>query len=183
MSAVPNPVATSQADKARLITMLHESGERFLGSFTDVTDDQSRIHPAEGKWSVLDTVEHLTVAETTMVKLVVETRRTKTADRPNREERFLQVVPDRGFRMEAPEGGRPTGRFANLAQARALFETARAEAIRFVEECSEDLRATEVTHPHPMAGVISTYEMLLVMALHSERHAKQIEETRATLGF
>lgn len=183
MSAVPNPVVTSPADKTKLITLLHDSGEHFLLSFADVNDEQSRRHPAEGKWSVLDTVEHLTVAETIMVKLVAETRRPKTADRPNREERFQQVVPDRGFRMESPEAGRPTGRFANLAQARQQFETARAQTIRFVEVCSEDLRATEVTHPHPLAGVISTYEMLIVMAMHAERHAKQIEEIKQSPVF
>src|SRR5579864_4214026 len=159
MSVLPNPVSTSAADKEKLVSLLRESRDRFLGSFADVNHDQSRRHPGPNQWSVLDTVEHLTAAETIMLKLVIGTRCPKTQERPNREEAFLRMVPDRSHKMQTPEPGRPIGRFASLAEARAQFEKARADAIRFVQECSEDLRATEVTHPHPAAGVISTYEM------------------------
>lgn len=168
----------SQIEKEQLLAMLRESGQRFVQSFAGVNDQQSRCCPDEGKWSVLDTVEHLTFAETMMVKLVTATRRPKTADRPNREATFLQVVPDRSFKMESPEAGRPVGRFANLREAQTEFESARNELIRFVEQCSEDLRATEVTHPHPLAGVVSTYEMIIIMAKHADRHALQVEEIR-----
>src|SRR5438445_24335 len=53
--------------------------------------------------------------------------------------------------------------------------------MQFVERCREDLRATEVTHPHPAAGVVSSYEMLIIMAKHAERHMLQIEEIKNTL--
>ncbi len=178
-----NSIATSAADKALLITLLRESKQRFVGSFAGVTDAQSRRNPAEGCWSVLDTVEHLTVAEKGMLKLITNTRRPKSESTPNREEAFLRMIPDRSRKLETPESGRPKGRFANLNEARAHFESARDEAIRFVEHCNEDLRATEVTHPHPLAGVVTTFEMLIVMAKHAERHALQIEETRQALSL
>ena len=178
MSASPNSIPTSLADKEKLLSLLCESRQRFLLSFQGVTDQQSRLHPAEGKWSILDTVEHLTVAERILLGLVAETRRPRAATAANREEIFLRAVADRSRKSEAPEGARPKGRFANLEEARVQFEAARQDTMRFLEESDEDLRATEVTHPHPLAGVVTTYEMLIIIAKHAERHALQIEEIK-----
>jgi len=110
-------------------------------------------------------------------------RRPRAADAPNREEVFLQVIADRSRKVESPEGARPQGRFANLTDAAAQFRSSRDATIGFVEQNTDDLRATEVTHPHPMAGNVSTYEMLIIMAKHAERHALQIEEIRNSAAF
>jgi uncharacterized damage-inducible protein DinB len=173
-------IPASTADKEKLVSMLRESRERFLSSFAGINDEQSRLHPAEGRWSVLDTLEHLTVAEKTMLRLVTETRRPRSSSTPDREEIFLSAGADRNLKFEAPKGTRPKGRFASLDEARAQFEFFRQHAIRFVEQSDENLRATEVTHPHPAAGVITTYELLIIMAKHAERHSLQIEEIKSS---
>ncbi len=178
MSILPNTVATSKADKETLLALLRESQHRFLKSFAGVTDEQSRRRPAAGSWSVIDTVEHLTIAEKMMLGLVTGPRRPRAADAPNREEAFLERMGSRAQKVESPEGGWPTGRFTNLAEAADHFRTARENAMCFVEQSAEDLRATEVTHPHPLVGNVSTYEMLIIMAKHAERHALQIEEIK-----
>jgi uncharacterized damage-inducible protein DinB len=183
MSTSPNLAPTSATDKEKLLALLRESRKRFLGSFAGMADEQCRQCPGEGRWSILDTVEHLTVAETFMLKLVKDTRRPKARTSPNREEFFLHALTNRRRKLESPEAGRPLGRFANLDEAAKQFDSARDGAIEFVEQCREDLRATEVTHPHPAAGVVSTYEMLIIMAKHAERHALQIEETKSVLGL
>ena len=179
MSAQPNPSASPAIDNQFLLALLRESREIFLSSFAGVSDEQSRRRPAPDSWSVLDTVEHLAVAETTMLKLVTTQRRRRSGDAPNREQAFLQMVGERTHKMQSPEGARPTGRFANLAEAANQFKASREAIIRFIAQNTEDLRVTEVTHPHPLAGVISSCEM--VMARHGERHAKQIKEIRETL--
>jgi uncharacterized damage-inducible protein DinB len=181
MNAMPNP-ANSNTDKNFLVSLLRESRERFLGSFADVSDEQGRLHPAENCWCVLDTVEHLTSAEGIMLKLITTQRKPRPADAANREQVFLKVIGDRSRKMQSPESGQPCGRFANLAEAAAQFKTTRDSVIQFVEQHPEDLRASEVTHPHPAAGNVSTYEMVIIIAKHAERHAKQIEEIRNTLA-
>jgi uncharacterized damage-inducible protein DinB len=178
---MPNP-ANSNTDKNFLVSLLRESRERFLGSFADVSDEQSRLHPAENCWCVLDTVEHLTSAEGIMLRLITTQRRPRQAEAVNREEVFLKVVSDRSRKMQSPEGGQPRGRFTSLAEASAQFKNTRDSVIQFVEQHPENLRASEVTHPHPAAGNVSTYEMVIIIAKHAERHAKQIEEIRNTLA-
>lgn len=180
MNAIPNPV-NSNIDREFLVALLRESQEKFLGSFAGISEEQSRMHPTPDCWSVLDTVEHLTSAETLMHKLITTQRRTRSTDAANREQVFLQVVADRSRKMQSPESGRPRGRFATLAEAAAQFKATRDGVIQFVEQHPEDLRASEVTHPHPAAGNVSTHEMVIIIAKHAERHAKQIEEIRNRL--
>ena len=182
MNAMPN-VAGAKTDKELLLSLLRESREEFLSSIASVSDEQSRVHPTPDCWSILDTFEHLTSAEGIMLNLVTATRRPRSADAPNREQVFMQVVADRSRKMQSPEDGRPRGRFANLAEAAAQFKASRDCTIQFVEQNTADLRATEVTHPHPVAGIVSTYEMLIIMAKHAERHAKQIEEIKNSLSL
>jgi uncharacterized damage-inducible protein DinB len=182
MSTLPNAAAISKADREKLLALLHESRQRFFASFAGVSDEQSQRHPAEGSWSVLDCVEHIAAAETRMMGMLQGPRRPRAAGALNREEIFLQRMADRSRKAVSPEGARPTGRFPNLAAAGKQFESARAVTIRFVEENTEDLRATEVTHPHPMVGDVSAYEMVIIMAKHAERHALQIEEIKRRFG-
>ena len=179
---MPNP-ANSNSDKNFLVSLLRESRKNFLGSFAGVSDEESRLHPAPNCWCVLDTVEHLTSAEGIMLRLITTQRRPRSADAANREQVFLQVVADRSRKMQSPEGGQPCGRFASLAEAAAQFKATRNSVIQFVEQHPDDLRASEVTHPHPAAGNVSTYEMVIIIAKHAERHAKQIEEIRNTLSL
>jgi uncharacterized damage-inducible protein DinB len=183
MSAWPNSIVTSAADKQMLISLLDDSRTQFLGSFAGVSDAQSRQRPADDCWSILDTVEHICAAETHLFNLLAHSRRPRNANAPNREAIFMRALPDRSRKMQSPEPGIPTGRFTTLGQAAAHFRTVREEVIQFVTATQEDLRATEVTHPHPLAGNVSSFEMVIIIAKHAERHALQIEEIKNSPAY
>ncbi len=175
----PNPYI---ADNEFLLGLLRESREKFLRSFANVPDHISRVRPAQDRWSVLEIVEHLTMAETIMLGLVTTQRRPKSAATPDRAEYFLLNIASANRKVDSPESAKPTGRFANLAEAAAQFRKSRESVIGFIEQNTEDLRATEVSHPHTGVGVVSTYEMVVIMAKHAERHVPQIEQARATVA-
>lgn len=179
ISSADNP--KSQRDA--LLPLLHASRERFLSSFAGMTEEDARIRPDENCWSALDCVEHICTAEEGMLWLLIATQRQRPADAPNREQLFSELMGSRERRVESPEIGRPRGRFPSLAAASQHFQTARAATIRFVEENTSDLRTTEVTHPHPLVGVVSSYEMVIIMARHAERHGLQIQEVRNSPRF
>ncbi|HZU30149.1 MAG TPA: DinB family protein [Candidatus Angelobacter sp.] len=183
MSAQPSPVPAITIDKQFLLAQLQETRDIFLDSFAGITEEQSHRKPAPSRWSVLDTVEHLTTAEGIQLKLISTQRTPRAADAPNREGAFLHMVPNRAHKMESPEGARPTGRFATLAEAAEQFKTTRAGVIKFLEQFTEDLRGSEVKHPHSAAGMVSICEMLVAMAMHAKRHAAQIKETRQALNL
>src|SRR5436309_6683978 len=102
MSAQPNPTAVV-IDKQFLLSLLQETREIFLHSFAGISEEQSHLKPAPDRWSVLDTVEHLTTAETIQLKLISTHRTPRPADSPNREHAFLHMIPDRTHKMESPE--------------------------------------------------------------------------------
>lgn len=166
-----------------LLALLHASRERFLASFAGIAEDDARIHMQEGCWSALDCVEHICIAEEGMLWLLKATQRPRAAAATNREQYFIELMGSRERRVESPEIGRPRGRFPSLAAGAQHFETARACTIQFVKENTSDLRTTEVTHPHPLVGDVSSYEMLIIMAKHAERHAAQIDEIRNGPAF
>lgn len=181
MSAQSNPDPGVMIDKRFLLTQLQETRDIFLNSFVGVTEEQSRFKPAADRWSVLDTIEHLTTAEGIQLKLISTQRMPRPADAPNREHAFLQMIPQRVHKMESPEGAKPIGRFATLTEATEQFKKTRAGVIQFLEQYTEDLRCSEVKHPHPAAGMVSICEMLVAMAMHAKRHAAQVQEIRETL--
>jgi uncharacterized damage-inducible protein DinB len=182
MSAQPNPISAPVIDKQFLLALLRESRHLFLESFAEVTEDEAHLRPAPNRWSVLETVEHLTTAEGIQLKLLQNQRTPRPADAPNRELPFLQMVAERTHKMQSPESAAPSGRFTSLHAAATQFKTTRAAVIQLLDEIPvKDLRGTEIKHPHPAAGMVSACEMFIVMAKHAERHAKQIEETISAL--
>jgi hypothetical protein len=176
MSAMPGTASGTEVDKATLLETLRKGEEAFLHSVAGVSETTCRLRPAEDRWSVLECAEHVAVAEEVMLGLVTGKRQTRNAEEPKRDSRILRSGTDRSMRFDASNQSRPRGRFSTLAEAVAHFQAVRERTLRLVRETSEDLRGTEVTHPHHVVGVISTYECLLLMGSHAQRHALQIEE-------
>ena len=173
---MPGPASGTEVDKATLLETLRKGEEAFLHSVAGVSEATCRLRSAEDRWSVLECAEHVAVAEEVMLGLVTGERKLRNAEEPRRDGRILRSGIDRSMRFNASAQSRPRGRFSTLAEAVAYFRAVRERTLRLVEETSEDLRATEVMHPHPVVGVISTYECLLLMGSHAQRHALQIEE-------
>lgn len=182
MSAQPIPAPAMKIDKPFLLTQLQETRDIFLASFAGVTEEQSHIKPVPNRWSVLDTIEHLTTAEGIHLNLLQTQRVPRVADAPNREEAFLHMIPSRARKMESPDSAQPIGRFATLAAATEQFKTTRAGVIEFLEQYTDDLRGSAVKHPHPAAGMMSICEMLVAIAMHAKRHVAQIAEIKQAIG-
>jgi hypothetical protein len=178
MSTVPATNSCIETDKDRLLEALRRGGDAFLGSVAGVDEAACRLRPAENRWSVLECAEHVAAAEEVMLGLVTGERKARDPGGPKRDDRILRSGTDRGTRFDASVQSQPRGRFSTVAEAVAHFRATRERTLRLVEQTGEDLRATEVKHPHQVVGVISTYECLLLMGSHAQRHALQIEEIK-----
>jgi hypothetical protein len=175
MNTIPATKSSRDIDKARLLETLRKGGDAFLCSVAGAGEAACRLRPAENRWSVLECAEHVAVAEEVMLSLVTGERKARDPEGPKRDERILRSGTDRSTRFDASDQSQPRGRFSTLAEAVAHFQAVRARTLHLVEQTGEDLRATEVNHPHHVVGVISTYECLLLMGSHVQRHALQIE--------
>jgi hypothetical protein len=183
MHTIPATKSSPDIDKARLLEALRKGAEAFLRSLAGVGEAACRLRPAENRWSVLECAEHVAVAEEVMLGLVTGERKARDPEGPKRDERILRSGTDRSTRFDASDQSQPRGRFSTLAEAVGHFQAVRERTLHLVQQTGEDLRATEVKHPHHVVGVISTYECLLLMGSHVQRHALQIEEIKNTPAY
>jgi hypothetical protein len=154
------------------LTALHTAIEACP---TDVASNR----PAGDRWSVLDCLEHLALAEDYLCNQLVAGIANAPSPNEAREARIVAIGTDRSRRIPAPDISRPTGRWLSITEAMDALLAARARTVAFVERFDGDLRAWKVVHP--IAGVVNGYEMLLMIAVHPVRHAQQIDEIRARL--
>jgi hypothetical protein len=167
-------------DKQELLERLLQGRDRYLEVVTAIPEALCRIRPAEGAWSVLECAEHVALAEKGMFGALEKRRPTVAAADFTKDALINAMLLDRTRKATAPERSRPTGNFATLAEAIEQFKSARERTIAFVEQIREDLRICTVMHP---LGVFDGCQLLLIMALHPERHAIQIEAIRNSPAY
>ena len=136
--------------------------------------------PARERWSAANVVEHLSIVETRISKLLSD--RIDEA-RPGLlpETRTDPILPtidykrvyDRSTRVKAPETAIPTG--LDSASAWAALENA-SSMLRGLLRANEGLALSSITHPHPRFGALSVYEWIVFLGAHEVRHAAQIRE-------
>ncbi|SRR6266567_3050602 len=165
--------------RSEILRLLAEGTENLRTSLDGIEEAEAIRKPADGRWSVLDCLEHVAVTERVLLAQVQSaTPAEGPQHNPVREAKILDRALDRTRLIPAPEVVIPPGRLQSVTDALAQFEGTRAETIRFVEEFNGDLRTWLTIHPM-VRGPVNCYEMLLMMALHPKRHAQQIAQTRA----
>jgi hypothetical protein len=170
------------SDRQAILDELQRGRQALGDAISGVDERQAVVQPAPGRWTIVECIEHLTRAEQYMLTRLQEAYRSdQSHDNRPREAMILSRGADRTRPMESPEMGKPDGRFHSLGEALAAFDAARVQTIRYVEAFEEDPRRWITGHPL-IPGPVNCYEMLLIIAVHPARHAKQIAEIRAGLA-
>ncbi len=168
------------AEKRKMLDDLERGAQALREALRGIGEDQAALRPGTDRWSVLDCVEHLAVVEESLLgRLEAAVFSPEPVGTTQREARIVERAGDRSRPVSAPEGARPRGRFATLAEALKHFEDVRQRTVRYVEDSQQDLRRQATTHP--LIGAVNCHETLLMMAFHPVRHALQIAEIRAGL--
>ena len=167
-------------EKEELLGSLRSGQSALLETLAGVTEEAAARLPGPGKWSILQCVEHLAATESILFERVQAATHAGEPVVNTRREALIQARgADRRRPIQAPEAAVPAGRFSTLADAIREFVAHRRRTIDFVENATGDLRCDLTTHP--IIGQVNCYEMLLMMAMHPQRHAKQIQEILAEL--
>ncbi len=170
---------------------LAESRERLIMAVEGLSEAQRSFRPAADCWSIADCVEHLTVIESSVFKLVqaavqtppVSSSETDPAgtDRQMKDRMILERIPSRERRVQGPAAMMPNGRWPDFDESMRQFEAARERTLRFAAVTQADLRRHSL--PHPILGVLDCYQWLLLFAAHCERHVRQIEDVKNDARF
>ena len=163
-------------DRDQLLAGLNAGRGELLAAVEEMTDEQAAVKPADGGWSALECVEHVATAETLMLRRLTQSVAVQEELSREREAVLYTRLAARGHKFQAPESVRPTGRYNTLGEAVGAFLDARERTVEWLGKCDFDLRRRAVEHP--ALGPASAYELLLIMAAHPARHARQIQEGR-----
>jgi|SRR5665213_444099 len=173
-----------EQERQLVVDQLSASRERLLELVRGLTREQWTFHPGEGRWSIGDCLEHITIVENRVFGSIAAQLAGAPQEREPTHEKdavVTKAMPDRSVRREARAAVRPAGHWREAAELLSEFDKARARTAQFVAATDADLRAYFV--PHAAFGDLDCYQWLLVLSLHGVRHARQIEEIKADPAF
>jgi hypothetical protein len=167
-------------EKQKLLADLAAGPAALIAALSGVTEDLAARAPSPEKWSILHCVEHLAIVEGNLLSRIAAAQPSDAPPiDPRRETLLAARALDRTRPRQAPDAALPTGRFPTLSAALQHFLEGRDRTIRFVEQCTDDLRHRRTTHP--LIGDVTCHEVLLLIAAHPLRHVQQIEEIKAAI--
>ncbi len=166
---------------SQIFDEMDETHARFYERAGALSAEEANARPDAGAWSVTEIVEHVSMVESSIVKLVTRLlMKAEAAGEPAREDGSIKPISvekivERSQRekYQAPETAHPGGDVPiadSIARLRATRET--------LEELRPRMEKTElsnVSYPHPAFGPMNPYEWLILIGIHNGRHLKQIE--------
>jgi DinB superfamily len=174
----------TQNEKDRALQYLESTEKNVQEAATGLSAAQWNFRPLPERWSIAQIIEHLAAAEDMLRGMIVEKVMTAPAA-PDRDVKMiddmvLKSVPDRSHKVDAPEPLRPVNRFGTPEAALKHFVESRGQTEDFLKR-TPDLRGHAIDSP--MGQKLDGYEWVLLIAAHSERHTKQINEVKADPNF
>ena len=162
-----------------LVGMLESSARALNEAAAGISDADAVIKPGEGRWSVLDCLEHVAFVEERFLGRIANAQRLET-NAASRAAELSKTSADREHKLQAPDAVHPTGRYTSVAHALEVFNSVRARSIEVARTRSGELPRLSVEHPR--FGTMNGSDVLVVAAGHAGRHAEQIREIRALLA-
>jgi len=174
----------TQNEKDRALQYLESTEKNVQEAAKGLSAAQWNFRPLPERWSIAQIIEHLAAAEDMLRGMIVEKVMTAPAA-PDRDVKMiddmvLKSVPDRSHKVDAPEPLRPVNRFGTPEAALKHFVESRGQTEDFLKR-TPDLRGHAIDSP--MGQKLDGYEWVLLIAAHSERHTKQINEVKADPSF
>ncbi len=170
----------TEQEREKALALLAQTRQTLRDAVAGVSDEEANWKPSPERWSILQYVEHLSIADDGLVALVErimagEPTPETVEERKAREAKIRATPVPRGVNR-APAALVPLGKTANLKEALAAFEAARDRTVEFTQTVEGDLRSH--FHDHGVFGPMDGYQWLTGNARHVEMHAAHIAELR-----
>lgn len=186
LQSAPVTGPVTEQERAYAIESLQSTQVSLHQSVNGLTNAQLTYKPGADRWSVAECVEHIALIESGIFG-AIQKGMTYPANPEKRAEikysdvDVIKAVRSRTVTLPSPDPFIPTGRFESTGAALDAFDQQRDEAVAYVQTVTDDLR----THyfRHIALGWLDSYQAILLLAAHGERHRKQIEEVKASPGF
>ena len=170
---------------AEIYEDIDETRARLVGAVEPLTAEQLGFRPSPEKWTVAEIVEHLSITEGRVARMlgVMVTKLGPDAARaegspfaPVSIEQFVEL--SRTEKYQAPDEIRPKG--APLEDSLAALRDSRS-MLRDLRDRAELIDGTRARFPHPVWGPLDLYQWLAFVGAHEQRHLHQIEAVKEVM--
>jgi uncharacterized damage-inducible protein DinB len=178
------PLTQNERDKA--ISHFNATRKVLLDSLAGLSDAQWNFKPSPERWSIAECAEHIAVSEDAIFELVQKALKSpaepdKKALAQGKDEMLLRAMPNRSVKAQAPEFLQPKRRWPDRESLIAHFKQSRDRNIAYLQTTEDDLRGHFLEHP--VFKTLDTYQMMLLISAHCERHTLQINEVKADPNY
>jgi hypothetical protein len=184
-SLKPADTLTTQ-EREKAVTLLTDTETGVFTAVKGLSEAQLNFKPAPDRWSVAECVKHIAASETTL--WAMEEPALKQAANPEKregititDEQLVYGVEDRSHKSKTFAALEPANSpYKTVDEALQAFKKNREKLIAFVKATQIDLRNHVLTLP---VGTYDSYQFILLIAAHSNRHTQQIAEVMADPNF
>lgn len=152
--------------------------DEVLQAVSGLSDEQLNKQVEEGRWSIMQVLEHLYLIEKSITKMFshqLENGETKlVADAP------IEFTVNRSRKLIAPSFAEPSGEFLTLEEIKKKLEKSREVFIKVVNSADPAL-LEQRAYPHPAFGELNLKQWIPFVGLHEKRHLAQIEQLKGKL--
>lgn len=183
---VNKPASVSDAERKNAADLLLQTEAGVFNAITGLSEAQLNFKPAPDKWSVLDCVKHIAVTEAGLWQMTngsiqAPANPEKRVDVKSTDEQVVAMIESRERKVKTAPPMEPQNTpFKSLDEALKSFVSDRAKLVNYIKTTDADLRNHVVTMPF---ASFDSYQMILFIAAHSNRHTQQIEEVKADPNF
>ncbi|MBZ5579787.1 MAG: DinB family protein [Acidobacteriia bacterium] len=170
----------TEVERQRLVAHFEMTASWLEDETSHLSRAQLEYHPAPGRWSILEVLEHLRLAEPTYWQELRDALKEPPSGKkpPATDADVLWYGIDRTVRQKTTPDKVPAHPPAGVQAPLEAFRKLHAEMLEYARTTQDDLRA----HVLEKEGT-DAYQWLLGISTHEQRHILQIREIKADRGF
>ena len=166
-----------------VINELRTSKENLLNAINGLSEAQLNYNSSETSWSIAQCTEHITIFENQVFEILEESLELPASPERRKDLRFtdkelIVFIKNRTKRQETQEDLEPSGKYGNHNSTIKEFKEKREKHIKYMKTTKDDLR-----NHFANFGALDTYQIILYMSAHTERHIEQIKEIKNNTNF
>jgi len=176
----------SDTERKMALKEFQRTKQRFLNDVKGLSAAQLSFKADTSRWSIAQCIEHIALAESLIwqweqMTIAQPATPEKASEVKTTDEQLMKGLIDRSHKFTAPEMLQPVGKFPSTEAAIQAFTSRRDSTIAYISSTQDDLKNHFAQHP--AFGTLNSYQLILMISGHSERHTLQIEEVKANPAF
>jgi hypothetical protein len=170
-------------DREHLLVHFQMTGSLLAEEVRGLSSAQLEYRASPDRWTIRECVSHLAVAEPDYwrelqdaVKAPPDMKGKKSS---NTDADIMWYGIDRVVHTKTGGGHEKVDTYKDLGEGMSKFQSLRATMIDYIKNTNDDLRAHSFGKNRP----IDSWQWMLEISTHSERHIQQIREIKADPNF